>query len=53
AAKRMICQEEYNFTEIAERLGFSSLHYFSQWFKKQTKRSPTEYATSVKGQSDE
>ena len=53
AAKRMICQDEYTFTEIAEQLGFSSLHYFSQWFKKQTKRSPTEYATSVKGQSEE
>ncbi len=53
AAKRMICQEEYNFTEIAEQLGFSSLHYFSQWFKKQTMRSPTEYATSVRGQSEE
>lgn len=53
AAKRMICQDEYNFTEIAERLGFSSLHYFSQWFKKQTMRSPTEYATSVKGQSED
>lgn len=51
AAKRMILQEEYNFTEIAERLGFSSLHYFSQWFKKMTNRSPTEYATSVKGRS--
>ncbi len=52
AAKRMIRQEEYSFSEIAERLGFSSLHYFSQWFKKQTNRSPTEYATSAKSRSE-
>ena len=51
-AKQMILREEYNFTEIAEHLGFSSLHYFSQWFKKMTNRSPTEYATSVKGRSE-
>ena len=51
-AKQMILREEYNFTEISERLGFSSLHYFSQWFKKMTNRSPTEYATSVKGRSE-
>ena len=52
AAKQMIRQEEYNFTQIAERLGFSSLHYFSQWFKKQTRMSPTEYATSVRSRSE-
>lgn len=52
AAKRLIRQEEYNFTEIAQRLGFSSLHYFSQWFKTQTHLSPTEYATSMKSRSE-
>ncbi len=51
-AKHMIKKEQYNFTEIAEQLGFSSLHYFSQWFKNQTNMSPTEYATSVKGRSE-
>lgn len=53
AAKRMIRREELNFTQISEQLGFSSLHYFSQWFKKQTHMSPTEYATSVKNRSEQ
>lgn len=52
AAKRLIRQEEYNFTEIAQQLGFSSLHYFSQWFKTHTHFSPTEYATSMKSRSE-
>jgi len=47
-AKAMIREEQYNFTEIAERLGFANLHYFSAWFKKMTGFSPTEYASSVK-----
>lgn len=47
-AKVMIREEQYNFTEIAERLGFTNLHYFSAWFKKMAGSSPTEYASSVK-----
>ena len=45
-AKNLILGEEMNFTEIAEVLGFNSLHYFSRLFKKVTGLSPTEYYLS-------
>ncbi|RKN64572.1 AraC family transcriptional regulator [Paenibacillus ginsengarvi] len=46
-AKSMIREERYNYTEIAERLGYSSIHYFSSCFKKATDMTPTEYARTV------
>ena len=36
AAKRMICQTTMNYTEIAEALGYTSVHYFSKQFKNKT-----------------
>jgi AraC-like DNA-binding protein len=42
-AKRLIREEKLNFTEISDKLGFSSLHYFSRLFKKKTGKSPSEY----------
>lgn len=45
--KQMIRLEDHNFTEIADEVGFQSLHYFSAWFKKMTGLTPTEYATSI------
>lgn len=48
AAQRMIREGSYNFTEIAARLGYSSIHYFSRHFKKVTGMTPSEYASSVK-----
>lgn len=47
-AKRLIREEELNFTAISERLQFSSVHYFSRCFKKGVGMTPTEYARSVK-----
>jgi len=47
-AKRMIREKQYNFTEIAEKLGYTSIHYFSRHFKRVTDMTPSEYATSVK-----
>ena len=44
AAKRLIRESELNFTEIAERLGFGTVHYFSLLFKKRTGMPPSEYA---------
>ena len=39
---------KYTFTEIADKLGYSSLYYFSRQFKKQTTMTLTEYAGSIK-----
>ncbi|MBD2865498.1 helix-turn-helix domain-containing protein [Paenibacillus sp. IB182363] len=47
-AKVLIRDERHNYTEIAEMLGYSSIHYFSRQFKKMTNMTPTEYARSVK-----
>jgi AraC-like DNA-binding protein len=47
-AKHMIRDRRMNFTQIAEALGYSSIHYFSRQFKKITGMAPSEYASSVK-----
>jgi AraC-like DNA-binding protein/quercetin dioxygenase-like cupin family protein len=47
-AKKMIREDEHNFTEISELLGYKSVHYFSRTFRKFTNMSPSEYASSVK-----
>lgn len=44
AAKTLIRQSELSFTEIAERTGFGTLHYFSRVFKERTGMTPTAYA---------
>lgn len=46
-AKRLIKESTLNFTEIAELLGFNSLHYFSRLFKERVGMTPSEYARSV------
>jgi AraC-like DNA-binding protein len=46
-AKRLICDSTLNFTQIAEHLGFSSIHYFSKLFKEKTGLTPSQYARSV------
>ncbi len=48
AARRMIREGRLNMTQIALRLGFQSVHYFSRRFKQFTGMSPSEYAQSVK-----
>lgn len=50
AAKQYIRADDLNFTQIAETLGYSSVHYFSRQFKKITGMTPSEYAYSVKAQ---
>ena len=47
-AKRMIRNQSFNFTQIADRLGYTSIHYFSRQFRKITGMSPSEYASSIK-----
>lgn len=48
-AKRKIRAGELNFTEIADSLGFSSLHYFSRLFKRVVGLTPSEYKNNGAG----
>ena len=46
-AKQMIRSQQMNFTQIADSLGYTSIHYFSRQFKKLTNMTPTEYRESI------
>lgn len=52
AAKEMIRMNHLNFTQISEKLGYTSIHYFSRQFKKITSMTPSEYASSIKALSN-
>ncbi|WP_333646412.1 AraC family transcriptional regulator [Lacrimispora sp.] len=52
AAKQLIRNNQLNFTEIADRLGYNSVHYFSRQFKKLTGMTPSEYAVSIRSLSE-
>lgn len=47
-AKVMIREGCLNFTQLADALGYASIHYFSRHFKKATGMTPSQYALSVK-----
>lgn len=47
-AKSLIRKERHSITEVSRMLGFSSVHYFSRCFKKQTGMSPTQYLSTLK-----
>ena len=47
-AKQMIRDNQLNFTQIADRLGYNSIHYFSRQFQQITTMTPSEYATSIR-----
>lgn len=47
-AKQLIRDNHLNFTEIAEKLGYTSIHYFSRHFKQSTGMTPSEYSSSIK-----
>ncbi len=46
-AKRLVLEERLSVTEIADDLGFESIHYFTRFFKKMTGYSPTEYVRII------
>ena len=46
-AKQLISLSELNFTEISEILGFSSVNYFSKFFKKRCGMTPTEFSKQI------
>lgn len=47
-AKKLIRDEEYNFTQISDMLSFDNPHYFSTVFKRITHITPSEYKDSVR-----
>lgn len=47
-AKTYIREDNYNLTQISELLGYDSIHYFSNQFKKFENMSPSDYSKSVK-----
>jgi AraC-like DNA-binding protein len=51
AACEMIRESNLNFTQIAENLGFNSIHYFSRTFKQIQGMTPSQYANSIKAMS--
>lgn len=46
-AKRLLRRSAMNTTEIADQLGFSSVHYFSRVFRQKTGRTPSEYRKDI------
>ena len=44
----LIRSNQLNFTQISDRLGYTSVHYFSRQFKKITHMTPSEYASSIR-----
>lgn len=51
-AKQLIRNRQMNFTQIADYLGYTSIHYFSRQFKKQTGMTPSEYTASIKQRTE-
>lgn len=47
-AKKLIREGGYSFTQISQKVGFDSIHYFSTSFKNYTGSTPTEYARSIR-----
>ena len=46
-AKTMLREGDGNITQIADRLGYASVHYFSRYFKQATGMTPSEYSLSI------
>lgn len=46
-AKALIRETSLNFSQIAEKLGFSSVHYFSRVFREKTGMTLSDYARSM------
>lgn len=47
-AKLLLRGGNFNITQIADEVGFSSVHYFSRIFKQYEKQSPTSYIRTIK-----
>ena len=51
-AKALLRSKKMSITEISERLGYESVHYFCRSFKKETGLSPTEYYKMIRSKLD-
>lgn len=51
-ARRLIREGNHNMTEVSQLCGFSSIHYFSRAFKRESGLSPTEYIKTIKSKLD-
>ncbi|MBE7028894.1 MAG: helix-turn-helix transcriptional regulator [Ruminococcaceae bacterium] len=49
-SKTMLCDGEFNVTQISNALGYDSIHYFSRQFKNFTGVSPTQYIREMTSQ---
>ncbi len=47
-AKKLLRQGEMNLTEVSNRVGFSSIHYFCRIFKVVENQTPTQYIKTIK-----
>ena len=47
-AKKLIREKNYSISQIADMLGYSSIHNFSRAFKTSVNLSPTAYAKSIR-----
>ena len=52
AAKKLIRENRYNYSQIANLLGYSSYQYFSLQFKNYTRMTPSQYHRSIKSFSE-
>lgn len=50
--KTQIRNSAMNMTELARYFGYSSIHYFSRSFKRESGMSPTEYSASIQAGSE-
>lgn len=48
AAKTLIREQNLNFTQISEKVGFSSVHYFTRVFAQYEKITPSEYSKTIR-----
>jgi hypothetical protein len=46
-AKTLLREGNGNITQIADALGYASVHYFSRYFKQATGMTPSEYTRSI------
>lgn len=46
-AKYLIKENKYTISEISDKLGFTSIHYFSRKFKQEFNIAPSDYAKTI------